>query len=53
HSENVIAFLVASFSGDVKTAYNPYPKLRERIIQLNERFNDSYKTDLIIFHTGY
>ncbi|CAF1073772.1 unnamed protein product [Adineta steineri] len=52
-SENVIAFLVASFSGDVKTAYNPYPKLRERIIQLNERFNDNNKTDLIIFHTGY
>ncbi|CAF4529313.1 unnamed protein product, partial [Rotaria socialis] len=52
-SENVIAFLVASFAGDIRRAYNPYPKLREKIIQLDERLGDNKTTDIIIFHTGY
>ncbi|CAF4958286.1 unnamed protein product, partial [Rotaria socialis] len=36
-SENVIAFLVASFAGDIRRAYNPYPKLGEKLFQLDER----------------
>ncbi|CAF3403610.1 unnamed protein product [Rotaria socialis] len=52
-SENVIAFLVASFAGDIRRAYNPYPKLREKIFQLDERLGDNKTTDIIIFHTGY
>ncbi|CAF3417101.1 unnamed protein product [Rotaria sp. Silwood1] len=52
-SENVIAFLVASFTGDVRLAYNPYPRLRDKISQIEERLGDNSSTDLIIFHTGY
>jgi hypothetical protein len=44
---------VASFTGDARLAYNPYPRLREKVLQLDERLNDSYSTDVIIFHTGY
>ncbi|CAM4860458.1 unnamed protein product [Rotaria socialis] len=50
---NVIAFLVASPTGDMRLAYNPYPRLRERVIQLDERLGDNKTADLIIFHTGY
>ncbi len=49
----MIAFLVASYSGNPRFAYNPYPKLRERVFQLDERLADDYSTDVIIFHTGY
>jgi hypothetical protein len=52
-SDNVIAFLVASFTGDARLAFNPYPRLRERILQLDERLDDNSSTDIIIFHTGY
>ncbi|CAF3477807.1 unnamed protein product [Rotaria socialis] len=52
-SENVIAFLVASFAGDIRRAYNPYPKLGEKLFQLDERLGDNKITDIIIFHTGY
>ncbi len=44
---------MASFTGDARLAYNPYPRLREKVLQLDERLNDSYSTDIIIFHTGY
>ncbi|CAF1363966.1 unnamed protein product [Adineta steineri] len=53
HSENVIAYLVASYTGDAVIAYNPYPKLYKNILLLSERLNDSNTTDFIIFHTGY
>ena len=49
----MIAFLVASFAGDIRRAYNPYPRLKEKVAQIDERFNDSKMTDIIIFHTGY
>ena len=49
----MIVFLVPSFTGDVRLAYNPYPKLRERLQQLDERFRDNKVSDVIIFHTGY
>ena len=52
-SENVICYLVASYTGDVRYAFNPYPRLREKILQLDERFGDNCTTDVIIFHTGY
>ncbi|CAF3985538.1 unnamed protein product [Rotaria sp. Silwood2] len=52
-SEGFIAFLVASFTGDARLAYNPYPRLREKISQIEERLGDNSSTDLIIFHTGY
>jgi len=44
---------VASYTGDPRLAYNPYPKLLKKIVQLDERFTDNYSTDIIIFHTGY
>ena len=44
---------MASFSGDAHQAYNPYPQLRERIMQLDERLGDTNSTDIMIFHTGY
>ena len=53
HSLDVILFLVASYSGDVRTAFNPYPRLHKRIAQLGQRLNDNNVTDIIIFHTGY
>ncbi|CAF1136853.1 unnamed protein product [Adineta ricciae] len=53
HSLDVIIFLVASYSGDVRTAFNPYPRLHKRIAQLGQRLNDNNVTDIIIFHTGY
>ena len=49
----MICFLVASFSGDVRLAYDPYPKLRVKISQLDERLKDNCSTDVIVFHTGY
>ncbi|CAM4771339.1 unnamed protein product [Rotaria magnacalcarata] len=52
-TENVIAFLVATPTGDMRLAYNPYPRLRERVIQLDERLGDNKTADIIIFHTGY
>jgi len=52
-SDNIIALLVASFTGDARLAFNPYPRLRERILQLDERLDDNSSTDIIIFHTGY
>ena len=44
---------MASYTGDVRHAFNSYPRLRERILQLDERFDDNRTTDVIIFHTGY
>ena len=49
----MICYLVASYVGDPRLSYNPYPRLRERIVQLDERFGDNYTTDVIVFHTGY
>jgi hypothetical protein len=44
---------VASSNGDARSAFNPYPRLRIRIAQLDERLGDNCSTGLIIFHTGY
>jgi hypothetical protein len=44
---------VASVTGDVRVAFNPYPRLREKVLQLDERLGDNYTTDVIILHTGY
>ena len=44
---------MASYTGDPRFAFNPYPRLRERVLQLDERFGDGNLTDVIIFHTGY
>ena len=52
-TKNVIAFLVASFSGDIRLVYDPYPRLLLKIRKLDEHFGDQAKNDLIIFHTGY
>ena len=49
----MICFLVASFAGDVRLVYDPYPKLRVKISQLDERLKDNCSTDVIVFHTGY
>ncbi len=49
----MICYLVASVTGDVRVAFNPYPRLRERVLQLDERLDDNCSTDVIIFHTGY
>ncbi len=49
----MICYLVASVTGDVPAAFNPYPRLRERVLQLDERLDDNCSTDVIIFHTGY
>jgi hypothetical protein len=49
----VICYLVASVTGDVRVAFNPYPRLRERVLQLDERLDDNSSTNVIIFHTGY
>ncbi len=32
---------------------NAYPKLRQRVLELDERLDDNFTTDVIIFHTGY
>ena len=34
-------------------AYDPYPRLRQKIGYLDTRFDDNCTTDVIIFHTGY
>ena len=34
-------------------AYDPYPRLLQKIRKLDENFGDQSKNDLIIFHTGY
>lgn len=39
--------------GDAHLAFNPYPRLREKILQLDERLADGNVTDVIVFHTGY
>ncbi len=44
---------MASYSGNPRMSYNPYPRLRERVLQLDERFGDNNSSDVIIFHTGY
>jgi hypothetical protein len=44
---------VDSISGEVHLAFNAYPRLQERVIQLDERLGDNCSTDVIIFHTGY
>ncbi len=49
----MIAYLVASYSGNLRFAYNPYLRLRGKIVQLDKNFGDNCSTDLIIFHTGY
>ncbi len=49
----MICYLVASVTGDVRVAFNPYPRLRERVLQLDERLDDNSSTNVIIFHTGY
>jgi hypothetical protein len=33
--------------------YNAYPRLRQRVLQLDERLDDNSETDVVIFHTGY
>jgi hypothetical protein len=49
----VICYLVPSISGEIRLSYNAYPRLRERVLQLDERLDDNFTTDVIIFHTGY
>lgn len=44
---------MASFTGDVRLAFNPYPRLRDKIGELDKNLNDNFTTDLIVFHTGY
>ena len=44
---------MSSFTGDIRLAHDPYPKLSRKIRELDERFGDKATTDLIIFHTGY
>ena len=44
---------MASYVGEIRFAFNPYPRLRERVLQLDERLADGNTTDVIIFHTGY
>ncbi len=49
----MICYLVPSISGEIRLSYNAYPRLRERVLQLDERLDDNFTTDVIIFHTGY
>ena len=49
----MICFLVPSYAGEPRYAVNPYPRLREKILLLDQRFHDKNVTDVIVFHTGY
>ena len=44
---------MASYTGELRYAVNPYPRLREKVSQLDLRFDDRNVSDVIIFHTGY